>query len=330
MALSDQELIQAAFRYGHFHNPEFPTSHNVDESALHLLTLADRVVKDAMASWQMADGNLVALSLSAHKRPPQTDGDVGPATRALAELPRCPIPDHPMPPGATFTFADPGLQRAVESQQRAAAMGSGSWPSCDPLRPGVNSLRVGIGNASSAPATIKAYMAKALAAVVALYGEVGLAVRYVLDDPSADVEISKLFISIPGGVIGWNTFPQPNTCNQTIDGRLDTGYAPSDWKYWAILEAHESGHGCGLQHGRGHIMNPSIQMVTPFSWIGSYSFAPLKRYFGGEPLTPVPTEPPVPPDGETYWMKPTESGSELFRGTQSTGKKFLIVPNPLQ
>lgn len=330
MPQSDQQLIEAAYKYGYFFHPDTPNGHNVDQAALALLTTADQVVKDAIRSWQQADSNISPLSLHFHGRPPIEDGDVGPATRALSILPRCPIPDYPLPGGVSPATGDLNLDKVLQSQQNAAAMGSGSWPSCNPSQPGVNSIRISINNTAAAPSNVKGYLQQCLKAVQDAYAEVGLAIQYILDDPGADVEIKKKFESLSGSVIGWNEFPQPNTCNQTIDGRLDTGYGPSDYRYWAGLECHETGHGVGLQHGRGSIMNPSILLVWPLTYVGTYSYANLKRWFGGVPINTPPTPTDPPPTSEEYWFKPTNAGLELFRGQQSTGNKYLLTKNPLQ
>lgn len=313
-------IIQKLWDSGSFWNPSKPNANNIRLEDLDFLKLTDAAVIEAIQSFQEADANLHTLSMVAHKRPPIADGDIGPATTNLLAMPRCPMPDFPPPPNATFHYDDPGLQRAVETMQ-ANAMGSGSWPSCDPQRPGVNSFRVNLDTARCG-ATVKAYLDKALQACVEAYAEIGCALRYILDTPG-DCEISKRFESLAGSVIGWNEFPDPNTCDQTIQGRLDTGYAPSDYRYFANLECHETGHGVGLQHGNGSIMNPSILLVWPLTWKGSYSFANLKRWFGGEPLTPV--TPPTPP---TPGSQTIVTGIlNVQRDGQSLGE-FIVVPKP--
>lgn len=296
--MTDAEKLVAAFRAGHFWNPSKPDVLNVDESSLAGLTPDHPVAKQAIQSWQESDANYNALVAAFYKgREPDYDGEIGPATAALMELPRCPIPDFAPPPGASFHYDDPGLQRAVETYQEmkiAHATGSGSWPApgCDGNTPH-HSIRVRLDPANM-PSTIRAYHVQALAECTKAYAEIGIAVRYILDD-SSDCEIAKRFQSLAGSVIGWNEFPPSGTCNATIDGRLDTGYAPSNWLLWANLECHETGHGVGLEHTRGSIMNPSILLVNPMTWVGTPSYSTLKRYFGGEPLVPVVPPPPPPP-----------------------------------
>lgn len=309
-------------------DPKFPNFRNLDLARVKKMDGTEPDAKDLIRSYQNSDDNYSALVLAFHKRVPDFDGEIGPATEALAEIRMnpelaCPMPDFPLPPGATFDTGDPELNAAFESQQRAEAMGSGSWPSCDPTRTGVNSFRVNLAMANC-PSTVKAYLDKALEAVVKAYAEIGCALRYVKDGDPKECEISKKFQSLAGSVIGWNEFPNPGTCNQVINGRLDTGYAPSDYRYWANLECHETGHGVGLQHTRGHIMNPSILLVWPLRWFGGPSESTMRRYFGGEPV-PVTGEPlPPPPTGDKHWFK----GLELMKGSESTGQHFILAPKP--
>lgn len=326
--LSDKEILIKAFKSGlHFH-PNMPNLHNLDLDRVSKMDGSEADAKDLIRSFQASDINLDILSLSEHGRLPNFDGNIGPATRALASLDRCAMPDFAPPPGATFDTGNPELNKAIESQQRyvellhAEAMGTGSWPSCDPQRPGVNSFRVNL-NTERCPTTIKNYLQKALEACVECYAEVGFAVRYILDGDPNESEISKRFESLGGSVIGWNEFPSPNTCNQVIEGRLDTGYAPSDWRYWANLEIHETGHGVGLNHTRGHIMNPSILLVwrdSPkpnISWKGGPSESTISRYAGGLPIPvvagPGPTVPNPPISGSAY--AETKDGNIVLRGT---------------
>jgi hypothetical protein len=263
--MDPKEIVRLLWNRGHFWNAGFPDVLNVAQSDLDLLTLQDRVVSYAVASHQQADANIVPLSLQHHNRLPMHDGDVGPATLDLLALKRCPIPDHAPPSNASFHYDDPSLQRAVETYQEwAAATGSGSWPAagCDPSNQGFHSIRVNI-DLARCPAKIKGYMAEALKAVVAAYAEIGLSVRYTHD--GSDCEITKQFQSIPGGVIGWNEFPRPNTCSQTINGRLDSDFQPGV-EDWANLECHETGHGVMLEHTNGGIMNPSLLRFWPLNW----------------------------------------------------------------
>lgn len=282
--MDPKELIAFLWRTGHFWNPETPNAHNVTAADLHTLTLADKVVQAAVRSFQLADGNLATLAFAKHGRAPIEDGDVGPATELLAQTPRCPLPDHRPPKGVAFAFADPDMQAVVESMQaHDEATGSGSWPAsgCDPQRQGMHSIRITM-DTSKAPAKVKGYLVEALAFSVKAFAEIGVSVRYILD-AGHDGEIIKRWESLQGSVIGWNEFPRGG-CTK-IQGRLDSTFAP-DMQTFANLEVHETGHGVGLEHTRGSIMNPSLNLVWPLSWKGTPSHSALVRYFGGQPVPP--------------------------------------------
>lgn len=310
------DLLLNAYQLGHAWNPKYPALADLDLRGVSLLSGTEQEALDLIKSFQESDLNFVPIVLAFHNRSPVYDGIIGPATRALAELPRCPLPDFTPPPDVEIYYPDPEIRRAIESMQINAQMGSGSWPSCDPERPGVNSFRVRL-DTSNCPATIKAYLDKSLEAVVAAYAEMGCALRYI-QSSTGECELEKRFQSLAGSVIGWNEFPTPNTCDQTISGRLDTGYAPSDYRYWANLEAHETGHGVGLSHTRGHIMNPSILLVWPLSWKGGPSEAAMKRYFGGIPVPtpgPGPGPGPIPPGEKVKYSGSFISGGQVYNWT---------------
>ncbi len=295
-------ILLEAYKRGHTWSD--PSLYHITEADIKKMDGTELDARKIIISRQWIDVNFRIFTGVWHQREPIYDGIVGPATEALLSLPRCPMPDFAPPPNASFHYDDPDLQRAVESMQRAAMAGSsgdalfglagsGSWKDCDPENKGVHSFRVRLSSAN-APSTIKAYFTKALDAVKAAYAEMGCSVRYV---PIGTAELTKEFINIPGGVIGYNYFPTPNSCN-VITGRLDTGYAPSDYRLWANLECHETGHGVGLNHTRGSIMNPSILLVWPLTWKGTPSESSMKKYFGGNPL-----KPPVPKEID-YDMSP--------------------------
>ena len=313
--MTQEALIAFLWRHGYFWR--FESGKNLKKSDILKLTVVDRPVIEAVFAWQQADANFNRLSKIIHGRDVIPDGDVGPVTTAMISVPRCPLPDHAPPADCSFDFGDARLNVAVASM-RDFATGQGSWPvpGCDPdVANGseTHSIRVAI-DISQAPPTIKAYIDRALAEASKCYAEIGIAVRYLLysGGPTPPCEISKRFESLSGSVIGWNEFPQPDTCNQTINGRLDIGYAPSDWRLFAGLETHETGHGVGCQHGNGSIMNPSINLVWPLTWVGTYSFHNLQKWFGGVPIGPVDPPPPAPPTGD-------------FNGVFTYGGKLLKI-----
>jgi hypothetical protein len=247
--------------------------------------------------WLKKYGYLPDVSYASHK---QLDSDSNEIIQAKDKLaifyddpddietiiltPRCECPDF---------YDDEDIQ--LFGAPSLFGSGSGSWPSsgCDPLNPGIHSIRVGIDtrNASSA---IKAYLNEALKIASACYAEMGLSVRYILDPkPGEKVEISKVFGGLGGSTIGWNYFHQGG-CN-TISGKLSSNWNPGSAVYWAGLEVHETGHGCGLRHTGGvNIMSPSIKKIVPLSFHGDSSESIMVRYFGGKPINPSPSPNPTP------------------------------------
>ena len=80
---------------------------------------------------------------------------------------------------------------------------------------------------------------------------------------------------------------------------MDTSYQP-DVELASNLWIHEGlGHGVGLHHRPGGIMNPSI-LRRPITWRGDPSEGDMRKLYGGVPLTPVGPEPPTPPDKPKY------------------------------
>lgn len=310
---TNKEILIEAYQRGRSWDSSKPNLLNLDLASVETMDGTESDAKLLIASLQESDSNMFTLADFIHHRPLIVDGEIGPATQALVELKRCPLPDFAPPPGASFHYDDPELQRAVETMQENALAGSGSWLNCDPEHPEYHSIRVRI-DPNRMPANTRAYRDKIVEACVKASAEMGLAKRYIFDATS-DCEMQKRFESLSGSVIGWNEFPQPNTCNQTINGRFDTGYDPSDWRLTANLWEHEEGHGLGLQHTRGHIMNPSILLVWPLSWKGGPSEASMRRYFGGVPIivgSPVPQE--NPSITGTIFGEQNSSGGISIRG----------------
>lgn len=342
------EIVKRLYDTGHFWNPAKPESNNVSPADLDTLTLDDKEAKQAVESFQEMDENVSILALLYHSRRLEPDGEMGPATESVLQFNRCPMPDHPPPPNATFHYDDPGLQAAVETMQEfakmAAATGSGSWPrqGCDPQHQGLHSIRVLI-NPAEATTAVRAYLSDALAACHIAYADIGLHVRYVT---SGACEIQKRIMNIPGSVIGYNYFPTPNSCRQ-ITGQLDRSYNPGV-RYFAALELHETGHGVGLEHTKGGIMNPSIlNPPWPLTWRNTPSFNRLKQYFGGEPIipvTPVPVEhPPFEGDlfaetfpggiairGEPELVLPSSQPAGRYRyiAVPAAAGKYKLIPKP--
>lgn len=279
-AISDQGVLEFLHNYGHMDW--------ADHDDLGKLDLKNKDVQAAVASFQSLDINAEHLARKHHSRALRIDGDVGPATRELMTLPRCGCRDKPTAEGKMI------------SEAIAEAQGSGSWPipGCnlaDSDRDKVHSVRINL--RTSGMQLSQSYLDKCIEAAQRCYEEMGVRGVYILNGDPREAEMDIRFEHLRGSVIGWNQFPTPGTCNQVIDGRLDIGYTPSNWLWFANLMVHEHlGHGAGLNHTRGGIMNPSIVLVDPLSYRGDTSERTMRRYFGGVDVGPTPGGPGPEPD----------------------------------
>lgn len=332
--MSPTERLLWAYRYGHAWNTARPNLLNLDEAAVAKMDGSEADAKELIASWQLLDINVSRLVNAFHGRELEPDGDIGPASEAVMSMLRCDMPDYAPPPHASFHYDNPELQGAVESYQRfaEAKTGSGSWPvGCDPQRKDVHSVVVAI-DTSNASSSQKAIMADVLRFVEETEAEIGQSVRHVINSSVSAPQHDVKFQNIPGSVIGFAYFPQPNTCRQTVVARIDNSFN-ARLPVLAELLTHEyKGHSDGLEHTRGGIMNPSIgsPTVRP-TWKGDPHESTKRRYFGGEPLTPpVPPTPPAhPPVSGSLYAESFALGGIVIRGdVQFDGKwKYVAVPD---
>lgn len=293
------ELLVEAFKRGAAWRPgaEYANLHNLDESRVRKMDGSEPDAQLLVRSLQYSDIQYDWLVALFHKgRKPDYDGGIGKATESLVEIPRCPIPDFAPPLGARFHYDDPELQKIVESMQEAANAGAGItgpyWRGCNPEKPDIHSLVIGI-DARQAPSVFLNNMDKILGARKACAAQIGVDVKFVINPTSMDgLQQYQVYRSIPGGVIGMNYFPSSNSCGRISNGSMDSTYNPSNWVLHANLGTHESeGHGFGFNHTRGGIMNPSIVLVDPLSWIGDTAWSQVIRYYPGKPLV---TDPGIP------------------------------------
>ena len=328
---SDTDLLVEAFYRGSHWNPAYPNLRNLDLGRVLKMDGSESDAKQLIASRQQSDINIELLVRAFHKgREVQYDGDIGPATRQLAKLQRCPMPDFAPPPEASFDYEDSELNAAVESYQRfAEARGSGSWPvGCDPQAPNVHSVVVAI-DTSNASSTQKGMMDEVLKMVEQTEAEIGQSVRHVRDGSARSPQHDVKFQNIPGGVIGFAYFPRPDSCNQTVTARIDNTFNPRATILAELLTHEYKGHSDGLEHTRGGIMNPSIGSPTVrASWKGDPHERTKTRYFGGVAIPTSPTPQPQPPGpGPT-----PQPGKASIRGTLTVevgGKSvgnFIVVP----
>jgi hypothetical protein len=296
------KVLVDAYKTGHAWNLAYPNLQNLDLAAVEKMDGTEQDARDLVASRQASDLNADYLVNRFHNRPIQYDGDIGPATLVLVDIPRCPLPDHAPPPHASFDYGDEDLNGAVRSYQEFAEYvgGTGSWPKgCDPDYPNVHSV-VTFFDDRNASASQKAVLTEALKYTEACEAEIGQHLRHVRPPATfANPQHHVTFGPIPGSVIGFNYFPTPNQCRQTVQGKIDSTFGASAITLANLLTHEYKGHGDGLQHTRGGIMNPSIITINPLSWIGDPHEKTKKRYFGGVPVptTDSPPPPPPPPPG---------------------------------
>lgn len=122
-------------QYGHFRHPAMPEGWNVGPAQFALLTPDDRVLKDAIASYQQFMGA-------------EVNGELGPATLSLLNAERCGMPDYPDP---------------------TKAVGSGGWP--QPCQKGGVKIHF---NKSGMPSSVVPRWDNIVKLVIAAYAEIGL------------------------------------------------------------------------------------------------------------------------------------------------------------
>ena len=192
---TQQKLLQHAWQYGHFRNPEYPETHGVQESDIATLTPNDELGRQAIASVQVSDCQCDDLCHMHHGHgldlddDGKADGDPGPATLALLEIKRCQVPDF-----------------ATDDDEFGLA-GTGGWLTCDPERDHDHEVVIKFDD-RNAPSKWVDYMAEVLANAVKISADIGLSVRYISPAVDEDYQSSVLFKFISGGVIGYYYLPQ--------------------------------------------------------------------------------------------------------------------------
>lgn len=294
--MTEKEFVRFLWDHGHFWNAKYPESFNVQEVDLRTIALTDEPAKLAVKSYQESDANLGPLVMVHHARKLVADGDAGPATYQLAEVARCPLPDHPPPSTAAFHYDDPDLQCCVERMQAMAATGSGSWPAGCHGTMGVHEVKISYDLSKLTTKhrewwpEIKRRSAEAVAAI-------GIKLTEVPVGDKANITVYGRVLG--GSVIGMAEFNN-KSCGDTVFCQLNPNYAPDVTMVLNLL-LHENGHNWNLEHRPGNIMNPSI-LRTPTYWIKrengvltyqDNSYPTLKKYFGGEAVDG--------PDGGLDW-----------------------------
>lgn len=312
--MTPYEMIARLYDLGHFNNPAHPT--DVTKEDLPNLQMHDKEVRTAIASYQefmKIDFDLFALRQ--HGRLGIADGEVGPATENLLNMPRCGFPDHPYPEGI------------MQSAQEA------NWPGG--CREKLRFTR----NFRSLPNMSEEDTDK-------IFHGMSNNWTYAL----SDVDITNIGVngssphiwaglrSLSGSTLAWSYLAQ-NNCNVQLEQAYNTR---TSWNLaLAITVAtHEVGHALGLPHNNDGdaLMYPSIhnRSLARLGYPNNTDLAqaralgyqlsgsnPPDRNDLYKPRPHNPTPPEEPGDGE-YWFS---GGFTLMKGETKVGD-FILVPKP--
>lgn len=288
--MTDQETIELLWKYGHFRNPEYTLSHGVKEADLPGLAIDDPRVREAVRSYQhFRQQELDEFSIARHGRRSVADGEVGPATRDLLDVPRCGAPDFVL-------------------DETDEALGSGRWGQCVPDDFPNNHAITIAWDTSRLPSFLQGSFDQVWHNTYQSYAEVGLALKREDGNGQANIRCRFTVPQSESGnlrgnwiglaIVAWSGIQ----CSQSNWALFSERYQPRNVvSEWTSLVKHEIGHGVGLPHSRGGVMNPSIVNGLPVSWRGDPSWSTLARWYGGEPIeTDQQPPPPVPPTGDGY------------------------------
>jgi hypothetical protein len=121
-----------------------------------------------------------------------------------------------------------------------------------------------------------------------------------IESESAKARFRESFASLRGGTLGLHYLAN-DTCSVKT-GQFDIQRWPS-YEYFRQVVCHELGHGMGMSHNNGGLMNPSI--IFPREVLGlteldkrdllNLGYAPAKQKPPEEPTTQEPDDPTDPP-----------------------------------
>lgn len=272
-----EDIIQFLYNTGHLEAPFGVEQGDLTQDDVDKLSLSDDIVKEAVRSHQSLDANYDLFAAAIHGRECIPDGDVGPATELVLDLPRCGERDYRT------------KRHIAEAMNVGEAVGRGNWPRCH----GVGDFHaVSVKVTNSPPSFLAPLFDKVKSRVVEAYSEVGLLIRW---DAPSPVNIDFSFVNSSSGWIGLAIVGTNQGCNDRIWCRYLSTYRGGSTDdqiitQWTTLIKHELGHNCGTGHTRGGVMNPSIVNGLPVSWKGDPLHSWLVDRFGGIPVPTTPEE----------------------------------------
>lgn len=258
-------------------------------------------MKEALRSHQSLDANYEAFAEALHHRAINPDGECGPATQLVLDLPRCGHPD--------YSAAD----------DIAEAVGSGNWKRCHGVGE-YHSASIRVTN--SPPSFLAPLFDEVKKRTVDAYAEVGLLLHFDGRNPR---NIDFSFVGSSTGWIGLAIVSNNSTCSSSpIWCRYLSTYRGGSTNeaittQWTTLVKHELGHNTGMGHTNGGVMNPSLINNLPTSWRGDVAWNQLAQRFGGQP---VPREPEGDRELWLGYKNPDGSFDPVTRVHNSGGSWF--------